>query len=315
MITVYSRPKGKIVESKLDALKSKKTAWADCFNPTKKELEELSKLTNVPVLEFSEHIVDYERPATIEAENYSLIVFGAPVLKKHGAEATSLAIFLCRNQTVVTIRTEEELEGVAKLRQELLEKNPKYFDSVTRTVQVLMEKIIDTYFEHLDLFQEAAERIEAIVFQNPQKKAIEEVSKIRKTMLFFHKALIANREAVLSIEKQHISRLAKKELPEFRDVYNDIVQLIDTTDTLRNILISIVDIYTSTMSNQLNQAIKKLTVVASYVLIPTLIASIYGMNFRFMPEIPWKWGYPFSLGLMIVSILIVYYYFRKSKMI
>jgi magnesium transporter len=314
MITAYWRPKGKVVQGKIEALRSKKTVWLDCYNPTKAELENISKFTGVPVTEFKEHILDYERPATIEEEKYSLIVFGAPTLKKNGGEATSLAIFLCKNQNIITIRT-DDLESIQKFKTDLLEKNPKYFDSSTRTVQALMEKIIDTYYEHLDLFQEAADRIEAIVFKNPQKKAIEEVFKIRKSILFFHKALIANREVLLSIEKQHLSRLTKKDLPAFRDMYNDIVQLVDTADTMRNILTGILDIYTSSVSNQMNQVIKKLTVIASYVLIPTLIASIYGMNFKYMPEIPWKWGYPFSLGLMIVSILMIYFYFKKEHML
>jgi magnesium transporter len=314
MITAYWRPKDKIVEGKIEALRSKKAVWADCFKPSPQELEALSKLTGVDTVEFRERLVDYERPTTIEDEKYSLIVFGAPVLRKDGAEATSFAIFICKNQNIVTIRT-EELEGLEKLKQDILAKNAKYLDSHTKMVQVVMEAVINTYFEHLDLFHEAADKIESIVFENPQKKAIEETFKIRKSMLFFHKALVANREVVLSIEKQHLSRIPKKELGEFRDMREDIMQLIDTADTLRNILTGVLDIYTSTQSNQMNHVIKKLTVVASYVLIPTLIASIYGMNFRFMPEIPWKWGYPFSLGLMIVSIVGIYFYFRKAKML
>jgi magnesium transporter len=315
MITAYWRPKDRIVEAKLEVSKSKKTVWVDCLNPSKAELAQVAKLTGVDVVEFNEHSVDYERPTTIENEKCSLVIFAAPVLKKYTADVTSFAIFLCKNNNIITIRTEQEMGGISRFRQELLDKNPKYFDSPTKTVQSLLQKIIDTYFEHFDLFQEAADRIEAIVFEKPQKKAVEEVFKIRKSILFFHKGLVANREVILQIEKQHISRITKKDIPEFRDLYNDLVQLVDTADTQRNVLTGILDIYTSSVSNQMNNVIKKLTVVASYVLIPTLIASIYGMNFRFMPEIPWQWGYPFSLGLMVFSILAVYFYFRRSKML
>ena len=314
MITVYWKLKGAFVQGKIDALKSKKTVWVDCHNPTNKELEDLSKLTGVPVPDFKEHILSYERPTAIDEEKYSLVVFGAPVMHKDRATATSFAIFLCKNQNIVTIRT-DEIEGLEKFKKDILEKNSKRFDSTTKMVEVILERIVDTYFEYLDDFHERADRIEAAVFKNPQRRYIEDLFKIRKSVLFFHKALIANREVLLAIEKQHISRLAKKKLDEFKDIRDDVMQLIDTEDMLRTILTSILDIYTSSLSNQLNQAMKKLTVVASYVLIPTLIASIYGMNFRYMPEIPWKWGYPFSLGLMIISILVIYFYFKKSKMI
>ncbi len=314
MITVYWRPQGTVVKGNIESLRSKKTVWVDCLNPTKQELEEISKLTHVPVPEFQDRVVDYERPTTSEEEKYSLIVFGAPVLNKGVGEGTSLAIFLCNNQNLVTIRT-EEIEGMTKFKEDVLAKNPKHIDSSTKMVQFMLARIIDTYFEHLELFQESADKIESTVFENPQKKAIHETFKIRKAMLIFHKTLVANREVISSIEKHQLSRLDKKDIDGFRDMREDVLQLMDTADTLRNVLTVILEIYTSSMSNQMNQVIKKLTVVASYVLIPTLIASIYGMNFRFMPEIPWKWGYPFSLALMIASILLVYYYFRKSKML
>lgn len=315
MIKAYWRSKDKIVEDSIEASRSKKNVWLDCVSPTKQELEQLSKVTGVDVHEFRERLVSYERPTTVEGEGYSLMVFGAPVLKKKGARVASVAVFVCKDQTLITLRTEEDTGGIERFRKELLEKNPKYFDSLTITLFNLLQKIIDTYFEHIDIFQESADKIETSVFENPQKKAIEDIFKIRKSLLFFHKALVANREVVLQIEKEHLSKLSKKDVRKFRDLYNDIVQLVDTVDTQRNILTGIVDIYTSASANQMNQVIKRLTVVASYVLIPTLIASIYGMNFHVMPEISRVWGYPFSLGLMLASIIIVYIYFRRSKLL
>lgn len=313
MITAYHRLKDKIVQVKVDSARLSK-AWIDCYNPTPQELAKVSALTGIAPSVFRERLQDYERPTTLEAEDYSLIIFGAPIFKKGRGEATSLAIFLCKRDLIVTIRT-EELAGIEKFKHELTERNPKYLDNQVLAAQILMEKVIDAYFEHFEVFQEAADRIEALIFKNPKKEAIEETFKIRKSILFLHKALVADREVLNSIEKYHLTRISKKEASRFRDMREDIMQLIDTEDTLRNVLTGILDIYTSSVSNQMNEVIKKLTVVASYVLIPTLIASIYGMNFDFMPEIPWKWGYPFSLGLMVLSILAVYYYFRRQHLV
>ncbi|MBW2965115.1 magnesium/cobalt transporter CorA [Candidatus Woesearchaeota archaeon] len=315
MIKGYWRPKDKIVEDSIEVAHSKRNVWLDCVNPSKTELEQLSKMTGVDIREFKDRLVNYERPSTLEGEGYSLVVFGAPVIRKRGTGIASVAILVCKDQTLITLRTEEDTGGIERFRKELLEKNPKYFDSLTLTLFNLFQKIIDTYFEHIEVFQESADRIETSVLENPQKRAIEEIFKIRKSLLFFHKALVANREVVLQIEKEHLSKLSKKDVRKFRDLYNDIVQLVDTVDTQRNVLTGIIDIYTTSSSNQMNQVIKKLTVVASYVMIPTLIASIYGMNFHVMPEISWVWGYPFSIGLMLASILIVYLYFRHSKML
>lgn len=312
MLNVYAKEKNKVVKTELKILKSKTVAWVDCYKPTKDELEQLSTITKVPVTEFKQHITKYERPNTFEFESYSLIVFGVPYVENKNIKITSIAIFLFNNRNIVTIRS-EEIDGITNFMHDLIEKNPKYFDSHTKTVRVLLEKILNDYFIFLDMFQDIAERIEGIVFHNTQSKSIEEVFRLKKTMLFFHKALLANREVILAIEKEYVSKLSRKEIHEFRDLYNDLVQLIDEEETLRDILTGVTNIYMSSVSNNLNQAMKKLTVVASYVLIPTLIASIYGMNFKVMPEIPWVWGYPFSIGLMILSILAMYLYFKHSK--
>ncbi len=314
MITVYHRPNNHVVEGKIENLKSRKTVWVDCYNPSRAELDEISKLVGIPKSEFREHLLGYERPTTLETEDYSLIVFGAPIMKGHISRVSSVAFFMCKNQNVVTLRT-AEISALSRFKQEMLDKNPRYLDSPTKVLQLMLEHIIDSYFEHMEIFQEHADRIETIVFKDPRKESVEETFKIRKSVLLFQKALIANREAIFSIEKKNLSRLAKKDLFGFRDIREDVMQLIDSGDTMRSLLAGVLDIYTSAVSNQMNEVMKKLTVVASYVLIPTLIASIYGMNFKNMPELSWKLGYPFSLLVMAVSIISVWLYFRKSKMI
>ncbi|MFH1063504.1 MAG: magnesium/cobalt transporter CorA [Candidatus Woesearchaeota archaeon] len=313
MIDIYYRPENRVVQGKLKNLKSRKTVWVDCFNPSKQEIDDVCAIAGIPKQEFKEHLLGYERPTTLETEDYSLVVFGAPI-QRGNTRVSSLALFICKNQTVVTLRT-AEIDALARVKREMLDKNPKYLDSSTALLQIILERIISSYFEHMERFQEHTDHIEAIVFKAPQKEAVEETFKIRKSVLLFQKALVANKEAILSIEKGNLSRLSKKDVVDFRDIREDVMQLIDSGDTQRIILTGVLDIYTSSVSNQMSEVIKKLTVVASYVLIPTLIASIYGMNFKNMPELSWQWGYPFSMGVMALSIFSVWYYFRKSKMI
>jgi magnesium transporter len=312
MIRAYWRPKDKIVESDMSALKSKKVVWVDCYNPTDEEMKQISDITKVTVTDLKEHLVDYERPNTFEFDTHSLIVFGAPVLDHDMFRVTSFAIFLFNNKNIVTIRT-EEMAGLEKFRQKLLEKNPKYFEFHTKVVRSMIESVVDDYFNFLDVFQESADDIEEAVFTSPHSSSIQRVFKLKKQMLVFHKSLLANREVITAIEKAYVTKLSRKELYDFRDIYNDLVQLIDTEETLRDILTGVIDIYLSSVSNTTNQVIKKLTVVAAYIMIPTLIASIYGMNFKYLPEIYWKWGYPFALGLMLFSIIGMYAYFKRVK--
>lgn len=316
MITVLQKKGKKVVELKLEELKKQAirtnaAVWIDAQNPTGEELHALSDILGFPYSELREHTTKYERPRRFEFEKYSMLVLAVPINEK-GITRTSVSFFIHPKNNILTIRT-RPVEAIEYLKKELLEKETDYIESPVKLLCRLMERIVDDYFQQQDEFQEVADNIETAVLHKPDNTHIEQLFKLKKQLLFSHKALVANREVIRDVENGRIAKLTTKEVYEFRDVYNDVVQLIDANETLRDIVTGVIDIYISSISNQLNKVMKKLTVMASYVLIPTLIASIYGMNFRFMPEIPWKWGYPFSIGLMIFSILVMYIYFKKVK--
>ena len=127
--------------------------------------------------------------------------------------------------------------------------------------------------------------------------------------------MAANREVIASIEKEYLTEIDKAGAKRFRTLYNDTVQLVDMSATYRDILTGTLDTYLSSVSNNLNQIMKTLTIGASFVLVPTLIASIYGMNFKFMPELHWKYGYIFSIGIMALSVFATWLFFKRKNWI
>ena len=167
----------------------------------------------------------------------------------------------------------------------------------------------------MDLLEDRVESVEDMLLKTQDTKIVHTIFSIKKKMIYLHKSLLANREVISGIEKEYVKQISKKDAKRFRDIYNDIVQLIDMGDTYREILTGILDTHLTSISNSLNEVIKKLTVYASFVLVPTLISGIYGMNFRVMPEIYWQYGYAFSLGLMAVSIFALYIFFNQKKWI
>ena len=145
----------------------------------------------------------------------------------------------------------------------------------------------------------------------PTKKLAEKVFTVKKELIRINKSASANREMVGCIEKEYITQIPKKHMKEFRDVYNDCVQVREIGETYRDIVTGILDVYLSSVSTNLNITIKKITSYEALILIPTLISGIYGMNFQFMQEIGWQYGYGFALGLMALSVIVLYIYFKK----
>jgi magnesium transporter len=120
-----------------------------------------------------------------------------------------------------------------------------------------------------------------------------------------------------------VSALGKRESPlireatgpYLRDVYDHVVHVIDSVDIYREMLSGMLDLYLSSVSNRLNEVMKVLTVISLIFMPLTFIAGVYGMNFRFMPEIEWQWGYPFALLIMAGTAVAMIFYFKRKKWI
>jgi len=317
MLRVYKFQKGGVKRGSLDDLGNSQICWADCVNPTKKELKNISEKAKIPLNELKKVLDDEERPKVSDLENYSLIIVRAPWIEHDEILTTPVSIFISKNKNNVITITLKEINSIHKITELVKTKKIDLMDKgISFFTYRLLDEILETYFLILDKLEEKIDLIEDRVIEKPDKMTVKNIFSAKKTLIFFHKALTANREVISSIEKEYVANIDKKNIKRFRALNNDVTQLIDTEGTYRDILTGTLDIYLSSVSNNLNQVMKTLTIVASFVLIPTLISGIYGMNFSSsspwnMPELYWKYGYFFALGLMAISIIITYIFFRK----
>lgn len=321
MIHVYNFQKEGVKTGSLVGLSDTTKCWAHCVNPTEKELTEISEKANIPLDDLKEVLDEDERPKVSDLDNYSLIIVRAPWVENDEISTTPLSLFISKNKNNVITIALKELSSVQRIKQ-LIE--TKKIDMVQHTMSFftykLLDEIFNAYFSILSTLEEKIDILEDVIVDKPDSVKAHSIFSIKKTLIFFHKALTATRDVIASIEKEYVVNIDKKNIKRFRNLYNDVTQLIDMVGTYRDILTSTLEIYLSAVSNNLNKAIKTLTVGASFVLFPTLIASIYGMNFNTdsiynMPELNWKYGYFFSLGLMVVSVIIIYVYFKKKEWI
>ena len=318
MITVYKFLKTGVKTGSLSDLGNTVKCWAHCVKPSDADLKALSDKTKIPLSDFREALDPDERPKTYDLDNYSVIIVRAPWTKEDGIETTPIAIFISKKKNNVITFVIREIksvrsfkEGIESNRFNVYERGMSYF------TYRLLDETFNRYFAIMDFIEEKIDKIEDRVIERPDKVTAQDIFSMKKTLIFFHKALTTNRDVVTSIEKEYISQIDKKNIKRFRTLYNDVTQLIDMVGTQRDIMTGTLDLYVSSVSKNLNETIKTLTVIAPFVLIPTLIASIYGMNFDTsspwnMPELAWEYGYMFSLALMGASMVIIYIYFRKK---
>ena len=318
MLRVYKFQKKEVVAGSLNDLGSVAKCWVDCINPSQKELKEISERAKINLHILKETLDKRERPKVIDLENYSLIVVRAPWVEHDHIRTTPICIFISKNKNNVITITLKETHSIMKI-SEMVKTNKidLHNNGLSFFVYRLLDEVLETYFYIMDTLEEKIDKIEDRVVSEPDKVSVKNIFSVKKTLIFFHKALTANREVIASIEKEYVAHIDKKNVKRFRTLYDDVTQLIDTEGTYRDILTGTLDIYLTSVSNNLNQVMKTLTIVASFVLIPTLISGIYGMNFNInspfnMPELAWKYGYFFALGLMALSITLTYIFFKRK---
>ncbi|MDP7323816.1 MAG: magnesium/cobalt transporter CorA [Candidatus Woesearchaeota archaeon] len=313
MIDIYKFHDGTISNTGIDTLSSQSHVWADLINPTQEEVKQIALKAGIPLIDLKETLDKEERPKVIDLDHYSLIIFRAPFFNNGEVSTTPVSIFLSKNKNnVITIRL-KEIKSIRKIKEELANNKTAIFEKgLSYFVYRLLDVILESYFRILDYVEETIDKIEDRVLERPDKKVVEQIFETKKILIYFHKALTANREVISYIEKEYSPHVNKRDIKQFKILYNDVIQLIDMESTYRDILTGSLDIYLSSVSNNLNIIIKKMTAMASFILIPTLISGIYGMNFKWLPELGWKYGYFFSLGLMVFSVMLMYFYFKKK---
>jgi magnesium transporter len=177
----------------------------------------------------------------------------------------------------------------------------------------LLDAIVDYYFVILEKLGERIEFLEEELVTNPKTQTLQEIHHLKSEMIFLRRAVWPLREVIGALERGESPLIQKGTSVYLRDVYDHTVQAIDTVETFRDMVSGMLDIYLSSVSNRLNAVMKVLTIIATVFMPLTFLAGVYGMNFRYMPELEWRWGYPLVWAVMIGVGAFMLVYFKRRK--
>ena len=177
----------------------------------------------------------------------------------------------------------------------------------------LIDTIVDSYYLILENVAERIEQLEEEVFIDPSKKTLRKIQMLKKELIFLRKSVYPVREAISRISKGEYHFIKKETIRYFSDVYDHSIHVIETLETYRDLTTGLMDMYMTSVSNKMNEVMKVLTIIATIFIPLTFIAGIYGMNFEYMPELKWKYGYAGVWGLMLATLVAMVIYFRRKK--
>jgi len=177
----------------------------------------------------------------------------------------------------------------------------------------LIDAVVDQYFAVLEMLGERIESLQERVVADPKPETLRDIHALKRQLLFVRRAVWPLREAINTLSRSECPFLHEPTKVFFRDVYDHVVQIVDTIETLREMVSSSLDIYLSSVSYRLNAVMRVLTVITTIFMPLSFIAGIYGMNFEYMPELKWHWGYPMALGIMGMVAVIMLLGFHRKK--
>lgn len=177
----------------------------------------------------------------------------------------------------------------------------------------LIDTIVDSYFDIIENIGDSIDEIEDILMSNPSNEILNDIYKFKRELIFLRNSVWPLREVLGKLVKSEYELIDDKTVMYLRDVYDHTIQVVDIIETYRDILSGMLDTYLSSISNKTNEVMKILTIFSTIFIPLSFLTGIYGMNFDYIPELKFKYGYLVFWIITIFCILVMLNYFRRKK--
>lgn len=276
------------------------------------DIKKLGAFYNIHPLILEDIVDPHQRPKIDEFEDYVYVVAKMLYYKEDELVIEHISIVMGENY-VLTFQ-ESEFDVFDGLRQRLeAGKGRIRTENSDYLLFCILDSVIDNYFLIMESLSEKIENLEDQLFRDPEETSSQQIQELKREALRIRKAIFPLREVLSRLEKMDIKCVYPQTMNYFKDLYDNIIQVIENIELYREMILGLIDMYMSTISNKMNSVMKVLTIIATIFIPLTFIAGIYGMNFDNMPELHYKYGYFVAWGIMIVIFLVMIYYFKRKK--
>jgi len=291
---------------------SEQLLWVDVSDPTGEDFAQLAEEFQFHPLAIEDCRNPHQRPKVDSYPDYYFIVLYEAELKADGQlELRELNLFL-GEKYLVTVHSQRvrALANVERLWRKWVE-----FTAPGTGVlaYLLIDAIVDDYMGLLDQQAERIEDIGETIFGEFQPESLQEIFRLRKQLLYLRRSVVPLRDVFNVLLRHELPFFNHDTRVYFQDVFDHLVRVTEMIDALRDTLSATVEAYLSVSGYRMNLIMKRLTSISTILMSVTLVAGIYGMNFGFMPELGWRYGYVGALLVMLLLALALYVYFRRIK--
>ncbi len=277
-------------------------------------IEQFGQHFDIHPLALEDILNTQHRPKVEEMEGYALIIVKMLFFDEQtqAIDSEQVSLILGRNYVITFQEREGDVfEGVRGRLQRshgrIRQRGPDYL------AYALLDSIVDSYFAILEKVGDRLTLLEEELTRNPDQTALAKIYHYKREILKLRKSIWPLRELINELYKEEPAFITEGTRVFLRDLYDHTIQVLDTIEIFRDTVTGLQDLYMSAVGNRMNEIMKVLTIMASIFIPLTFIAGIYGMNFEYIPELKWRWGYFAVWGVMVVCVAGMLVYFKRKK--
>lgn len=237
-----------------------------------------------------------------------------PFLGTDGHVESEQLSFVIKDNLLVTF-AESEKPDLSSLLDRLERGSILRGKAADDLLAAILDLVVNQFFGIYDVLATRLDELEEVIVKDPRREQMEAIHRLKKDLIHLRQVLWPLRESLSNLAKEYGRQVTGDTMHYMRDVEDHVIQLIQLGETYQEIATSLVDSYLSSLGNRTNEVMKVLTIFATIFIPLTFLAGVYGMNFRYMPELSKRWAYPAFWIICIVVIVVLLHYFKKKRWI
>lgn len=288
--------------------------WVDLCGPSATQIHELTEELGLHELAVEDALGAHQRPKLDHYESHLFLACHAVALdREHAALSVQEVDVFIGERWLITVRKDEGFPMEPVVHR--WDRSPELTRSgVSFLLYGLLDVLVDGYFESVDQFDEYYDDVSEGIFADSPLDPAEQKHwfDMRQSLVRFHRLVVPMREAVSALMRREHSAVADEMYPYFQDVYDHVLRVGESTDSLRDLVSTIVETNLSLRDYRQNQVMKKVTSWAAIIAVPTLITGFYGMNVPYPGSGQWSGFAVSSAAIVLISALLYLVFKRKS---
>lgn len=277
-------------------------------------IEKLGDIFGINHLFLEDILNTSKRPKADEADNIFFVILKMIYMSKDKSKVISEQISIVLTNNYILTFQEKPGDVFEPIRERLRQdKGQIRKKDSSYLCYALIDAVVDNYFEVLENFEDKIQNLEVELVENPDKETLRQIYSVKNELKYLKKSVWPLREVVNSIYHGDFSSIFKELNMYIKDIYEHLIEINDTIELFLDSISTMLDIYLSSISNRMNEVMKTLTIFSTIFIPLSFIVGVYGMNFIYMPELQFKYGYLTLWGIMILTAGIMLTIFKRKK--